>query len=59
MPGAAFHSHFWAGSADAPAPDPGLGASASGGYIPWMTTITATGLGLLVHVPQVFRAPCR
>lgn len=40
MPGAPFHSHYWAGSVDVPA-EPSLGASASGGYVPWMTTITA------------------
>lgn len=39
MPGAPFHSFYWAVSAPT-VPDPPLGASASGGYIPWMTSIT-------------------
>ena len=57
MPGASFHSFYWAGAADAPAaPDPPLGASASGGYIPWMTTITVTSL-MLICQPQL--QPCR
>lgn len=38
MPGAAFHSVFWAGSADSGS-NPSLGSSASGGYVPWMSTI--------------------
>lgn len=52
MPGAAFHSFYWAGTA-ADAPDPPIGASASGGYVPWQTTVTkATGFlcGLMVVV---------
>lgn len=44
MPGAAFHSNFWAGSADAVTPDPGLGSSASGGYVPWQTTVTVVSM---------------
>lgn len=39
MPGAACHSFFWAGSADSGS-NPSLGSSASGGYVPWMTTVT-------------------
>ncbi len=38
MPSAACHSFFWADAGAAP--DPPLGASASGGYVPWMTTVT-------------------
>ena len=37
MPGASFHSFYW--QADT-APDPGVGSSASGGYVPWQTSIT-------------------
>lgn len=40
MPSGAFHSHYWAGSYAAPV-DPPLGSSASGGYVPWMTSIAA------------------
>lgn len=43
MPGAAFHSFYWA---DTGTPDPPLGASASGGYVAWQTTITRM-MGLL------------
>ena len=58
MPGAAFHSFYWSGAGDAPAPpDPPLGASASGGYVPWQTTIT-TSLGLLL-ICQPQWQPCR
>lgn len=46
MPGASFHSFYWATEA-ATVPDPPLGASASGGYIPWMTTITVGCLALM------------
>lgn len=41
MPGAACHSFFWAGSADSGS-NPSIGSSASGGYVPWQTTIIAT-----------------
>ena len=47
MPGASFHSHYWAGSADAVVPNPGIGSSASGGYVPWQTTIIVSLLLLL------------
>ena len=46
MPGAAFHSHYWAGSAD-PGSNPGVGSSASGGYVPWQTTVIVSLLLLL------------
>jgi hypothetical protein len=41
MPGASFHSFYWAGSADPVAPDPPLGSSAGGGYVPWQTSVIA------------------
>lgn len=40
MPGAAFHSNYWQADSQA-LPDPPLGASASGGYVPWQTTVIA------------------
>ncbi len=47
MPTGAMHSHYWAASPGAPAP-PGTGASANGGYIPWMTTVTVgSGFGVM------------
>jgi len=44
------HSSYWAGSgASAPPPDPPLGSSAGGAYVPWQTSIiTAMSLGLAV-----------
>lgn len=46
MPSGAFHSQYWAGSADAPAP-PQTGASANGGYVPWQTTVViGSGFGM-------------
>ena len=47
MPGASFHSHYWAGDQAPAGPDPPLGSSAGGGYVPWMTTITAISLLLM------------
>lgn len=44
MPGASFHSFFWAGTGAAAPPDPPLGSSASGGYVPWMTTVTVCSM---------------
>lgn len=56
MPGLWAHSFFWSGSNGA-GPDAPLGASVSGGYVPWqITTITAMGLGLIC---QVSLAPMR
>lgn len=43
MPGAAFHSFFWSTPA-APPGNPSLGTSASGGYVPWMTTVTVASM---------------
>jgi hypothetical protein len=39
MPGAAFHSFYWS-TPSVVLPDPPLGASASGGYVPWQTSVT-------------------
>lgn len=52
MPGIWAHSFYWSGSGDAAAPpDPPLGASASGGYVPWQTSIiTVMGLSLICQV---------
>ena len=47
MPTGAFHSNYWAGSADVPEP-PGTGASANGGYVPWQIVVVAgSGFGAL------------
>ena len=43
MPGASFHSFYWSGSADSGAQTP-IGSSASGGYVPWMTTVTIVSM---------------
>jgi hypothetical protein len=43
------HSHFW--STQTPAtPDPPLGASAGGAYVPWQTSIITT-MSLAMAVP--------
>lgn len=50
MPGMWAHSLYWSGAAAGGTPtEPPLGASASGGYVPWQTTIIV-GLGLLCRV---------
>lgn len=38
MPGASFHSFYWATPA-ASAPQDPIGSSAGGGYVPWQTTV--------------------
>lgn len=44
MPTAALHSHFWSDTVAGGGADPPIGASASGGYVPWqITTIRAGG----------------
>lgn len=57
MPGASFHSFYWAGSADAPAPEPGIGSSAGGAYVPWQTSII-TAMSVLL-ICRVQWQPCR
>lgn len=48
------HSRYWVGHA---VPDPGIGSSAGGAYVPWQTSIiTAMGLGLMA-LPSW--SPCR
>lgn len=45
MPTAGVHSKYWAGRVSTPPAPPG--ASRSGGYIPWQTTIVAgSGFGV-------------
>jgi hypothetical protein len=50
------HSAYWSGAGGGAPPDAPLGKSLSGGYIPWMTTITRlgglVGLGVVVHWQQ-------
>jgi len=52
MPGLWAHSFYWSGgAASGNPPDPPLGASASGGYVPWQTSIiTAMSLGLICRI---------
>lgn len=58
MPTLWAHSHFWAGSGNVVIPpDPPLGSSAGGGYVPWQTSvITAMSLMLIC---RVHLQPCR
>lgn len=44
------HSHYWAGTQAPDGPPPAAGASARGGYTPWMTTVI---VGSLFGVLQV------
>ena len=41
MPTLALHSQYWQTTAGEP--EPPIGGSAPGGYIPWKTTITVNG----------------
>lgn len=50
MPGASFHSFYWA-VPPVTIPDAPLGSSASGGYVPWQTTVITVISLLLMVVP--------
>lgn len=42
------HSHYWAGATsggETPPPDPELGGSAGGSYVPWQVTTVTFGAG--------------
>lgn len=56
MPGAAFHSFFWQPDQQS-VPDVPVGSSASGGYVPWQTSIIPI-MGLLL-LCRVQLQPCR
>lgn len=49
MPGAAFHSFYWS-EPPADIPNPSLGSSASGGYVPWQTSIVTLGMVVFAAV---------
>lgn len=48
------HSQYWQGTGGVVPPDPGLGAGAGGGYIPWATTVIIRGACQAPHLQ-----PCR
>lgn len=43
MPGVAFHSFFWQ-TLPPEIPNPAVGGSASGGFVPWQTTVTVVSM---------------